>query len=82
METEMTKTYIIDDNRKTQTGLIYEHLCKKGSITNVEAAAMYKARSLTKRIHEIKCSGAVVRSEWCRDPMGQKYVRYWLVKRA
>ena len=78
----MTTTYIIDDKRKTQTDLIAEHLYKKGSITNVEAAAMYKARSLTKRIHEIKSRGAVIRSEWCRDPMGQRYVRYWLVKKA
>ena len=78
----MTQTYIIDDNCKTQTQMIYEHLIKKGSITNVEAANIYKARSLTKRIHEIRSRGAEVRSEWCRDPMGQRYVRYWLVKKA
>jgi Helix-turn-helix domain len=78
----MTTTYIIDDKRKTQTDMIYEHLCKKGSITNVEAANIYKARSLTKRIHELKSWGADIRSEWNRDPMGQRYVRYWLVRRA
>ena len=77
----MTQTYIIDNPAKTQTQIIYEHLCKKGSITNVEAAAMYKARSLTKRIHELKSGGAVIRSEWNRDPTGQRYVRYWLVKK-
>jgi len=43
----MTQTYIVDDKRKTQTTLIYEHLLKTGSITNVEAANIYKARSLT-----------------------------------
>jgi len=78
----MTITYIIDDKRKTQTDMIYEHLVKHGTLTNVEAAAMFKARSLTKRIHEIKQRGAEVRSEWRRDSMGQRYVRYWLVKKV
>lgn len=77
----MTVTYVVDDKRKTQTALILEHLLAKGSITNVEAAAMFKARSLTKRIAELRDRGYDIASEWRRDSTGQRYVRYWLRKK-
>jgi hypothetical protein len=77
----MTVTYIIDNKRKTQTDLIREHLLAKGTITNVEAAAMFKARSLTKRVAELRDQGYDIASEWRRDSTGQRYVRYWLRKK-
>jgi hypothetical protein len=49
--------------------------------SGVEAAAMYKARSLTKRISEINDAlplGYEVHTEWNRDNTGQRYKRYYL----
>lgn len=63
---------------KTQTAQILEHLKTKGSITQVEASALYKSRSLTRRITDIRQSGHNVKSEWKTDPTGQRYVRYHL----
>ncbi len=64
----------------TQTGMILRHLQERGSITQVEASAMYKSRSLTKRISELRAQGYNIKSEWRIDPTGQRYVRYWLRK--
>lgn len=67
---------------KPQTAAIYKHLCDVGTITNVEAQAVYKSRSLTKRISELKVLGYDIKSEWKRDHTGQRYVRYWLRKKT
>ena len=65
---------------KPQTAAILKHLVDVGTITNVEAQAIYKSRSLTKRISEIRKAGYDVKSEWRRDNTNQRYVRYWLRK--
>lgn len=67
--------------RVTQTQQIKEHLLRKGSITNVEAQALFKSRSITKRIHELREQGFDIYSEWNTDTTGQRYVRYWLRKK-
>jgi hypothetical protein len=64
--------------RKTQTQQILDHLIEKKSITLIEAAAMYKTRSLTRRIKDIREMGYNITSERCVDRTGQRYVRYWL----
>jgi hypothetical protein len=64
----------------TQTAKILRHLRDVGTITQVEAAAIYKARSLTKRISELRAAGFDIKSEWKIDHEGQRYVRYWLRK--
>jgi len=76
-----------------QTAQILQHLKNVGEISGVEAIAMYKARSLTKRISEINealygyvdtadLGGPlkidVVQSEWKRDTTGQRYKRYFM----
>ena len=50
-----------------------------GTISGVEAQATMKVRSLTRRITEIRDAGFDIHSEWRRDPLGQRYVRYSLV---
>jgi hypothetical protein len=60
-----------------QTATILRHLLRVGEISGVEAQAMYKARSLTKRISEIN-EFFLVESEWKRDTTGQRYVRYFM----
>lgn len=67
-----------------QTATILGHLEKVGSISNVEAQALYKARALPKRISEIEEFFAVTRPshivtrERKVDATGQRYVRYYL----
>ena len=66
----------------TQAHKILEHLKAEGSISGAEAYLMYKARSCTKRISELRKAGYDITSEWRRDTTGQRYVRYWLNKKA
>ena len=66
----------------TQAHKILEHLKSEGSISGAEAYLMYKARSCTKRISELRKAGYDITSEWRRDNTGQRYVRYWLNRKA
>lgn len=61
-----------------QTLKIASHLNEAGSITGVEASAIYKCRSLPRRIKDIRDSGIEVKSETRFDLTGQRYVRYVL----
>lgn len=61
-----------------QTLKIAGHLQKIGSITGVEASAIYKCRSLPRRIKDLRDFGIAVRSETKYDLTGQRYVRYVL----
>lgn len=65
----------------TQTEKILRHLRDVGTISGIEAQAIYKCRSLTKRISELRAGGYAIKSEWRRDHEGQRYVRYWLLKK-
>ena len=64
-------------NGKSMTRLIREHLEQKGSISGVEAAALYRCRSLTKRISELRQGGVAILAQWQADRTGQRYVRYY-----
>jgi len=57
---------------------ILEHLKKKGSISPLEAGALYKCRSLSRRICDLKDAGYVINRELKKDITGQKYARYSL----
>jgi hypothetical protein len=63
---------------KPQTAIIFHHLKTRGSITGVEAAAVYRARSLSKRISEIKEAGHNVVRVLHKDATGQRYAKYYL----
>ena len=63
---------------KSQTGKLIDHFLRKKSITWVEAADLYRVRSLTRRIADIRAKGMPIISEWRRDLNGQRYVRYRL----
>lgn len=63
---------------KPQTELILRHLKHHGSITGVEAAAVYKVRSLPKRISELKGVGIPVVRVLHKDATGQRYAKYYL----
>lgn len=61
---------------------IFNHLKAVGSITQVEAQALYRCRSLSRRITDIKQAGYSVRREMRKDHTGQRYARYFMRKGA
>lgn len=61
------------------TNTLLNHLKKAGSITQVEAQAMYRIRHLPSQIKALKFEGYDIESEWKSDPINkQRYVRYHL----
>ena len=65
-------------NKKSMEDLVLDHLCIKGSITAVEAQALYRCRSLSRRIATLKQEGFNIRSVLKTDATGQRYARYVL----
>lgn len=61
-----------------QTDQIARHMLQHGSISGVEAAAMFKTRSLSRRIRDIRARAVTIRSDYRKDTTGQRYVRYVL----
>ena len=59
---------------------IAAHLVREGSISGVEASAMYKTRQLPGRISELRHYGYDIASNFDADCLGQRYVRYHLVR--
>lgn len=66
-------------NSKPMSELILTHLKHSGSISNVEAQALYRCRALPRRIADLKESGHRIVSVMKRDETGQRYARYMLV---
>lgn len=62
-----------------QTAKIASHLTETGTITGVEAAAIYKCRSLPRRIKDIRDAGVEIDGQIKHDLTGQRYTRYTLV---
>lgn len=60
----------------TQEDALLNHFSKKPTITPVEAQAMYKMRSITRRISTLRQQGHVILREYRRDQTGQRYARY------
>ena len=59
-----------------QAKIVLNHMQAAGSISNVEAHAVLKVRSVSRRITEIANAGYVIRKERKVDTTGQRYVRY------
>ncbi len=62
----------------SQKELLIKHFESRTSISGVEAANIYKIRSLPRRIMDLKEMGYQFSSEWRTDPTGQRYKRYTL----
>ena len=60
----------------TMNDLLIDHLKKVGDITALEAQSLYKVRSLSRRIVDIKKRGYSILSVPKIDHAGQRYVRY------
>jgi len=59
-----------------QRNLLIKHFELRDSISGVEAASIYKIRSLPRRIMDLKLLGYEFDSDWRKDPTGQRYKRY------
>lgn len=66
-------------NNKSMRDLVREHLVNEGTISNVEAQALYRCRALPKRINELRTEGMNIMSRWKKDHTEQRYVRYELI---
>lgn len=62
-----------------QARAVLDHMKASGSITNVEANAVLRVRSVSRRITELLDHGVRIRKETKRDSTGQRYTRYHLV---
>ena len=62
-----------------QRELLIHHFTQTDTISGVEAASIYKIRSLPRRILDLKEIGYEFRDEWRKDPTGQRYKRYTLI---
>lgn len=68
---------------KPQVDLLLDHFRKRSSITAIEAAAMYRIRSISRRVNDLEDKGYRFSREARKDERGQRYVRYhFLGKRA
>lgn len=64
--------------KPSQKETVLNHLKRKGSLTSVEAEAVYRIRRLASRIDELRQDGHPIKSVFRKDPTGQRYVRYVL----
>lgn len=71
----MSTTTVMGSNQETLT---LNHLKNVGSISGIEAEALYKIRHLPKRISNLKEQGWKITSSRMKDATGQRYVRYHL----
>lgn len=67
---------------KTQPELVLDHLKAEGSISGVEAEALYKIRHLPSKVFALRAQGYEITSQFCKDHCGQRYVRYRLSRAA
>lgn len=88
----MKLSEVLKNDLTPQARKVLDHMQNTGSISNVEAHAVHRVRSLSRRITEIgdalyfrandeRVKGHFVEKLQRRDVTGQRYVRYQLVKR-
>ncbi|TCV62286.1 helix-turn-helix domain-containing protein [Neorhizobium sp. S3-V5DH] len=70
------------DRLPKQTAEVLSLLKAKGSLTAIEAGGVIRARSLSKRISELKEAGVEIEAETKFDHTGQRYARYHLIPQA
>lgn len=62
---------------KPQTAMLLDHFKVTPSISSLEAGALFRVRSLSRRINDLEARGHTFRRETRRDSTGQSYTRYW-----
>ncbi len=67
-------------NSMTQTQVLSNHLSNVGSISGLEALALYQVVSLTKIISVLKQKGMQIVGIWRKDNLGRRYKRYFIAQ--
>jgi len=70
------KNPIIPNGQQRQT--VLKHLIDLGSLSGLEATALYRVSSLSGVMSRLKRCGWDIKSEWRYDHTGKRYVRYVL----
>jgi len=73
LEPESRPAPVLCDQART----ILKHLQDEGTITVVEASAVYKVRSLPRRIADLRENDYLITTSMRKDPTGQRYARYY-----
>jgi len=55
---------------------LFNHFKVLGTITAVEAATLYKVRSITSNISRLRKAGMKITTSFKKDLTGQRYARY------
>ena len=71
-----TKLARVAEVMAPQTKSVAIHMTKVGTISGIEAAALFKVRHLPARIKELRNAGVGIKSVTKYDTTGQRYVRY------
>lgn len=67
-----------DGSLNPQSKLVLKLMTDKGSVTSVEASAVYRVRALPRRIADLKAAGHKISRVLSKDATGQRYARYYL----
>lgn len=70
------------DMNDTQVNLLHNHLLTEGSISPLEAAALYRVGSFHRRMRDLWERGVEFRKERKVDATGHPYVRYYYAGQA
>lgn len=62
-----------------QAATVLQHLQNHGSLTPAEASTVYRVRSLSRRICDLKDAGYKIHRELKADATGQRYASYTLI---
>lgn len=62
---------------QSQTQMLLEHFKVKADISAIEAQAMFRIRSLSRRINDLEAQGHRFSRVRRKDTTGQRYVRYY-----
>ncbi len=64
----------------TQTAALTNHFNEVGTISGLEALALYRIVSLTKIISVLRRKGMQIVGIWKRDLTGKRYKRYYIAQ--
>ncbi len=64
---------------KSQPEILKDHFKTRPSISGLEANALYRIKSLPRRILDLEAQGYEFIKERKTDPTGQRYVRYHFI---
>jgi hypothetical protein len=67
---------------KRQIDMLRDHFRVRPDISALEASAMYRIRSLSRRINDLEAKGLKFSRVKRKDPTGQTYVRYFKLPEA